>query len=439
MTREEILTVLLRWNPWGRIRRDRTIPRECIEKVKPFKDFRGVVVIKGPRRAGKSTLLYQLMEEFSKETDPKSLLYVNFEDYAFSSERLTPETLETILGVYREEVYQGESSLLFLDEVQNVEDWHRWVRTVIDTGVVKTIFVTGLSSKLLSGELASLLSGRHVDFELFPFSFKEYVIAKGYSFSDKLDLISRKNVYLFLLKDYLTYGGFPEVVMSANEEEVFNKILSQYAEDIVFKDVAARYGLENLKLLKALTKFIAQNVGNRFSIRKMQRYFEDIFDKKSSTSTISTYISYLESVYFCFEVPKFEHSFKRTIKSPVKYYLIDTGLRNVIYPSFSPDRGRLLENAVYLKLRSMYEEIYYWEEKNEVDFVCRKGNDLMLYNVSYVSRESEIKERELRGLVEFPYPAPERYLITWDLYTELSLDGVKIKVLPAYLFLLDAV
>ena len=330
MTRDEILTILLRWNPWGRTKKDRTVPRECIEKVKSFKDYRGVIVIKGPRRAGKSTLLYQLMEELSKEIDPKSFLYVNFEDYAFSSEKLTPETLEAILDVYRQEVYQGENFLLFLDEIQNVEDWHRWVRTVIDTGVVKTIFVTGSSSKLLSGELASLLSGRHVDFELFPFSFKEYAIARGYSFSSRLELISGKNVYLSLLKDYLTYGGFPEVVMSTGEEEVISKILSQYAEDIVFKDVAARYDVGNIKLLKALSKFIAQNIGNRFSIRKMQGYFEDIFGEKSSTSTISAYISYLESAYFCFEVPKFEYSFKKVIRSPVKYYLIDTGLRNVI-------------------------------------------------------------------------------------------------------------
>ncbi len=226
--------------------------------------------------------------------------------------------------------------------------------------------------------------------------------------------------------------------MNIEKGQVVDRILSQYAEDIILKDIVARYSVENTKLLKALSKFIAQNIGNKFSIRKMQRYFENIFEEKSSTSTISTYISYLESAYFCFEVPKFDYSLKKTIKSPVKYYLIDTGLRNTIYPSSSPDRGRLLENAIYLKLRNMYEEIFYWEEKNEVDFVCKKQNDLVLYNVSYVSKESEIKERELKGFVEFPYPTVERYLITWDLYTKLSWNGLKIKALPAYLFLLDS-
>jgi len=436
MIRDEILTVLLRWNLWGRGKRHTTVPRECLGKVKSFKDYHGVVVIKGPRRAGKSTLLYQLMEELSKEVDPRGLLYVNFEDYAFSSERLTPETLETILDVYRQEIYRGEDFFLFLDEIQNVENWHRWIRTVIDSGLIKTIFVTGSSSKLLSGDIATLLTGRHIDFELFPFSFKEYVTARGYNpSSNRVDLISKKDIYLSLFKDYLTYGGFPEVVVNTRDEQIAVSVLSQYAEDIIVKDVVTRYNVGNVRLLKVLSKFIAQNVGNRVSIRRIQRYFEGVFEEKSSTSTISSYITYLESAYFCFEVPRFEYSVKKIIRSPLKYYLIDTGLRNVVYPSPSPDRGRLLENVVYQKLRSMYEEVFYWEGRNEVDFVCKRGNDLYLYNVSYVSRESEINERELKGLVEFPYPVKRRYLITWDLSTELSWNGSKIKAIPGYVFL----
>jgi hypothetical protein len=437
MKREEILSVLIRWNIWGKARKGEAIPRESIQKIVSLKNYHGAIVIKGPRRAGKSTLLYQLMEDFSKGGDPKSLLYVNFEDYAFSSEKLVPAVLESIIDAYKQEVYQGENFLLFLDEIQNVENWHRWIRTAIDSNLAKTIFVTGSSSKLLSGELASFLAGRHVDFELFPFSFREYVTARGYGFTDKFKLISEKNIYLSLLKDYLMYGGFPETVKNTEREEVIGRILSQYAEDIVLKDVVARYSVENVKLLKALSKFIAQNIGNRFSVRRMQKYFENIFAEKSSTSTISNYISYLESAYLCFEVPKFDYSLKELVRSPVKYYLIDTGLRNAIYPSFSPDLGRLLENAVYLKLRNMYEGVYYWEEKNEIDFVCRKGNDLVLYNISYASKESEIKERELKGFIEFPSPVAERYLITWDLYTELVWNDLKIKALPAYLFLLN--
>lgn len=439
MTREEILSVLLRWNVWGETKEKKTFPREYLEKVLSFKDYHGVVLIKGPRRAGKSTLLYQIMEELSNERGSESFLYVNFEDYAFSSEELTPKTLEHIVDVYKQEVYHGKDFLLFLDEIQNVNEWYRWVRTAVDSGLIRTAFVTGSSSKLLSGELATLLTGRHIDFEVLPFSFKEYVAFRGANPTRKLDLIANKDKYISLLVEYLTYGGFPEVVSNVEDKRLVNSILSHYAEDIVLKDVATRYEVENLKLLKILSKLIPQNTGNRLSIRKLQKHFESIFGKSASTTTISNYISYLESAYFCFEVPSFDFSIKKISKKPAKYYLIDTGLRNIISPSFTPDRGRLLENVVYLKLKSMYEEIYYWEGKNEIDFVCKKGKDLVLYNVSYVSQESEVKERELKGFVEFPFPVGERYLITWDLRTEISLDGVKIKAVPAYLFLLDII
>ena len=439
MTREEILSVLLRWNTWGKNREKRTFPREHLKRILSLKDYHGVVVIKGPRRAGKSTLLYQIMEVLSKERETESLLYVNFEDYAFSSEELTPKTLEAIVDVYKQEIYRGNDFLLFLDEIQNVNEWHRWIRTAVDSGLIRTAFVTGSSSKLLSGELATLLTGRHIDFEVLPFSFKEYVAFRGANPTRKLDLIANKDKYISLLVEYLTYGGFPEVVSNVEDKRLVNSILSHYAEDIVLKDVATRYEVENLKLLKILSKLIPQNTGNRLSIRKLQRHFESIFGKSASTTTISNYISYLESAYFCFEVPSFDFSIKKISKKPAKYYLIDTGLRNIISPSFTSDRGRLLENAIYLKLKSMYEEIYYWEGKNEIDFVCKKGKDLVLYNVSYVSQESEVKERELRGFVEFPFPVGESYLITWDLRTEISLDGVKIKAVPAYLFLLEKI
>jgi len=438
MTREEILNILLRWNPWGKVEKRKTIDRDQLKKIKILKDYRGVIVIKGPRRSGKSTLLYQLIEDFSKQRDSRSILYVNFEDYSFSAENLGAEALETIVEVYRQEIYQDNDFLLFLDEIQNVEGWSNWVRTAIDADIVKTIFVTGSSSKILSGELASLLTGRHVDFELLPFSFREYLKARRYSPKDRIELMSKKNMYLNILKDYIIFGGFPEVVLNIDNEFLINKILSQYAEDMILKDVVARYNIVNLKLLKSIAKYLAQNIGNRVTIRKIQRNFEDTFEKKSSTTTISNYISYLEMAYIFFEVHNFDYSIKKTVKSPLKYYIVDPGLRNAMFPSFTPDRGRLLENAVYLKLRNIYEEVFYWMGKNEIDFVCKKGDKFDLYNVSYVSRHEEIDQRELKGLVEFPYDhVDRRYLITWDLSGQLSYDGVNITSIPAYIFLAE--
>lgn len=300
---------------------------------------------------------------------------------------------------------------------------------------MKTIFITGSSSKLLSGEVATLLTGRHLDIELLPFSFKEYLAARGYHPSTKIELLANSGTYLPLLKDYLTFGGFPEIASRESNEQLAYNILSHYVEDIIFKDIVSRYNIQNIKLLKALSKVIAQNISNKISIRKLQRDFENIFGEKSFTSTLSSYIAYLESAYYCFAVQKFDYSVKEITKTPPKYYLVDTGLRNAISPSFTPDRGRLVENAVYLKLRTMYEEIYYWEGRSEIDFVCRNKNTLDLYNVSYVSNENEVSKRELKGLLKFPYAVDGRYIITWDLHKEFSFSGQRIQFINAYIFL----
>jgi len=152
MTREEILAMLLRWNTWGNPKREKTIIRETLNQIKNFANFHGIIAIKGPRRAGKSTLLYQLIESLSTRNDSKKFLYVNLEDYAFSAENLQPEILESVLSVYQQEIYQGNDFMLFLDEIQNVANWDKWLRTCIDSGRIKTVFITGSSSKLLSSE-----------------------------------------------------------------------------------------------------------------------------------------------------------------------------------------------------------------------------------------------------------------------------------------------
>ena len=157
MTREEILAMLLRWNIWGNPKREKTIIRESLNQIKNFANFHGIIVIKGPRRAGKSTLLYQLIEELSIRNDSKKFLYVNFEDYAFSAENLQPEILEAVLSVYQQEIYQENDFMLFLDEIQNLANWDKWLRTCIDSERIKTVFITGSSSKLLSSELATAM------------------------------------------------------------------------------------------------------------------------------------------------------------------------------------------------------------------------------------------------------------------------------------------
>lgn len=438
MNDEEFFEVLLRWNLWGNQQLN-IIPRRVLSQIKPFMDYHGAIVIQGPRRAGKSTLLYLIIQNLMKEIAPERCLYINFEDYTLSSLELTPSTIQRLLEVYGEKVYSGEDFFLFLDEVQNVKDWHRWVRTFLDTHHNNTVFISGSSSKLLSSELAGLLTGRHVVFETLPFSFSELVINQGYS-TDSIYIRKNKNAIKGLLAEYMRFGGFPEVVLRRpiNESRA-RRILTQYAEDILFKDISTHYNVLNMKLLKFVSLFLAQNSGCKLSIRGLQKVIEAEFGEKSSTTTIANYIQYLEEAYMSFEVRHFDYSIKRAIRRPSKYYMVDTGLRNAMCGSLTPDRGKLLENVVYLYLRTIYDDVFYWSGKREIDFVCREGKEIDLYNITYVSDVNEISVRELEGFLEFPSgkAVRKRYLITWDLQRTITHKNITIEAIPAYVLLLQ--
>jgi hypothetical protein len=438
MNKEELFEILLRWNLWGNLNLD-FYPREILNKIGSFLDFHGVKIIQGPRRAGKSSLLYLIMNNLLKDIPDKRFLYINFEDYALSSTELNPTTLDKFINIYGERVYSGNDYFLFLDEIQNVKNWHNWVRTFIDTHNRGDIFISGSSSKLLNSEMAPLLTGRHINFEVLPFSFREFIKVRGLK-TDGINLSKNKNILKSNLNEYIKYGGFPEValVRSVNEYRA-NQILSQYANDILFKDISLRYGILNMRILKYISLYLSQNNGCATSIRGLQNSIESEFGNKSSTTTISNYLEYLMESYMIFEVKHFDYSIKKMIRKPVKYYFVDTGLRNAMWTSFTQDKGRLLENIVFLKLRSLYDEIYYWKGKKEIDFVCIKGRNLDLYNVSDVSDKKEIAKRELESFSDFPdgKTINKRYLITWDYEGKIEHNGLTIEALPAYKFLLS--
>ncbi|WP_386688632.1 ATP-binding protein [Lonepinella sp. MS14437] len=341
-------------------------PRKMLSQIHLLPDF--VLVVSGIRRSGKSTLLAQLIDN-QQEND---YLFLNFD---------TPQLFNFEFNDFAllDEIMQENTALstLYFDEIQVIEGWEVYVRGKLDQGY--QVVVTGSNASLLSRELGTKLTGRHISRELFPFSFVE--------FCEYLEL--EKNSQS--VNDYLTLGGFPQYLHWRDEE-----ILTSLLNDILYRDIVVRFGIRDEQSMKRLVLFLAGNVGNLISANKLKQSLE-----VKSTSTVQEYLNYLEQAYLIQLVPKFSYSYKSQLVNPRKVYFIDNGLQQAISPSFTQDNGRKLENAVFGELRRQYQEIYYYNENNkECDFVvCQNNQPILLLQVCW-QLTTENQEREQNGLLD---------------------------------------
>lgn len=361
------------------------------------------LIISGIRRCGKSTLLHQLL----KDKYPDAF-YLNFEDPRLYDLELNDFTrLDEVIS-------EGESRELLFDEIQVVEGWERYIRQKLDEGF-KTI-ITGSNASLLSSELGTKLTGRHITKELFPFSWKEFCEFKSTEFSGES------------LMTYMETGGFPEYVKSENDD-----VLHQLFEDILVRDIAVRYGVRDVKTLQRLALYLISNVGNLVTGNKMRSLFGI-----GATSTVMEYFSYLEQTWLLHFIPKFSYSFRKQSINPRKVYAIDTGLVNVNSKSFSDDYGRILENLVYLHLRRKYKQIYYFSEKGECDFVAvEKEEAAEIVQVCYELNPDNL-DRELNGLFEALvfFDKEEGLIITQKQNDRFERNGKVAKVVPCHQYFL---
>jgi len=353
------------------------------------------LIISGIRRCGKSTLLRQLMQR-----DSTNIVYLNFEDprlatFDFSDfERL---------GKYAE---NSRINHFYLDEIQNIPHWENFVRFKLDEGYKVTL--TGSNASLLSKELGTKLTGRHITKELFPFSYTEY-----------LEFTNQEN-NAEALRKYMLKGGFPEYLSSENEE-----ILSQVFNDILLRDIAVRHQLKQIQIIRSLAVYILSNSGNPMSANALRKQFE-----VASTSTINEYLNYLQDSYLFQSIQKFSYSLKVQQVNPKKWYAIDTGLITVNSRSFTPDYGRLLETLVFLHLRRNYTEIFYFAEKKECDFVVFKNSKIQsVIQVCYEINATN-KHREIEGLTQAMdfFQLPTGYIITFDQQDTMTDAGKKIEI-----------
>ncbi len=369
--------------------------RKLGKSIKLSADF--ILVITGIRRCGKSTMMHQIIEKTKSEFG-----YFQFEDpRIFGFDVNDFPKLEGALG--NVEYY-------FFDEIQNIENWELFIRKLHNKK--RKICITGSNASLLSKELGTRLTGRNIQIELFPFSFSEFCSFKNLEFN---------NVSFI---QYLEIGGFPDYVKKPKVE-----YLQQLFRDLLFRDIIVRYGIRNAQIVEALALYLISNVGKEYSLNNLKKIFN-----VGSVNSIADYIAWFEDSYILFPISKFSWSLKAMSVNPKKIYTIDTGFAQANSLSFSADKGRLLENSVFIQLRRFFKEIYYFKEKYECDFVVKERNTVtQIIQVCY-NLNTDNMAREINGLKEAMafFELKTGTIVTLNQKDDFSEKGYKIKVIPAH-------
>lgn len=421
---------LSEWNPWWE---DTAILEELKGKPRPYYQqllesihIKEITILTGVRRCGKSTLLYQMIDHLLKKgIKTYQILFVNLED-----KKLTNDPLDAIYASYREHMNVDEPAYIFLDEIHRKEGWESWMRKKYDLKTKNKFIISGSCSHLLKKEYSTLLTGRNLTFEVFPLSFKEFLLFKGVPIHEanvRKGVLLEKTKFSIAkyLREYISLGGFPEVFFKEKDFKI--KLLEQYFDDILYKDIIDRYTLDAQKA-KDLALFLITNITSSISLRNLRNSL------KLSYDTIKRYLSYYRESFLFFTLDHFSYSLKEQKTLPSKVYCVDHGLRNSVAFTFSKDEGKLVENLLFIELRRRGKEIYYWRDKGEIDFVIKSEDQkLTAMNVSYTD---EIPEREVRSLIEFKNEfgsrVKELLLLTYD--TEKITNG--ITYIPVWKFLL---
>ncbi len=399
-------------------KKERGIARESLNKVKEYLNLPHSIVISGIRRVGKSTLLTQIMDNFYKG----NTYYFNFED-----ERLLNFEVSDFNHLYElfVELF-GQHKVFFFDEIQNVNGWEMFTRRMIDRGF--KFFLTGSNASLLSKELGAKLTGRYLSIGLYPFSFDEFLRFKGYNITEKSLLLTEERAEIKrFFNEYLQHGGMPEYLRYKDID-----ILKKVYDDIIYRDIVTRYDIKEVKSLRELALYFMSNPGTLFSYNKLKEFLG-----LGSVNTTKSYVEYMENSFIIFTVNLFSSSLKQQVQAFKKVYCLDTGLAEVISFQFSRNRGRFLENLVFIELKRRGEEIYYHKtrESLEVDFLIKKGREVeCLIQVCMSLSLPEVKERELKALVcgLKELNLHHGLILTEDEEDEMAVENKRVSIKPVY-------
>ncbi len=386
--------------------------REILDSIIDKLELRQIHVLKGIRRSGKTTLFKLIINHLLETNNSKGILYINLDDPYFTELYSDSKHLYKLLEL-SEKITGVKVQYLFLDEVQNVEKWEKFVKSIYDNEVVKKIFITGSNSSLLDGEYATLLSGRYIQDRITAPSFSE--ILNINHIDSRLELLDRKSEVLKIVDNMMEFGSFFEVLKETKHKR---EIILSYYETIIFKDCIANNNLRDAKTFKEITNFIISNSSNLYSYNSLSKA------TGINDNSIKEYIRVLEDSYLCSEIKHYSYSIKEQIRSKKKIYINDNGFLAQTAFRFSKNLGSTFENLVYTEFVKMGYGIYFYNKDFECDFICKKDNSLIAVQVCY-ELTAQNRERELNGLVKLKIDVDRKLLITYN-QNENSSSGIEV-------------
>ena len=431
--KNDIFRILADWNFWENSQDTGFLRPAPVAGLKELIKTGQIAVVTGPRRAGKSFVLKQTaLALIEAGTPKKDVLLVNLEDPRFPA--LDVELLTRIFETYVEFMAPGKKPYLFLDEIQEVDGWEKWVNYMRELGKAH-IVISGSNAKLLSRELGTLLTGRHADLNLFPLSFGEFLSFKGIVIEGDAGLEVKKTGLLKCLKEYLDFGAYPEVVLTESKKT----LLFAYYDDVVAKDLIRRFKIRKAEALKSVIRFYMSNISTLTTYSSMEKFIQ------VSADTIEKFSGYLEQSYLLFFLKRFSFKVKEQEKSPRKVYSVDTGLANAIGFRNSENAGRAAENAVFLALKRRQGlnpglELYYWKDEyhKEVDFVLKDNLKVtQLIQVCWNMDAPKTREREIKNLLKAAavFKEADLLVISEELEGEEKFGDKTIKYTPLWKWL----
>lgn len=435
MDKNQFLRILSDWNFWETDLDVGTERSGYLARFESLLKTNQVTVVTGARRSGKSYLMRQMVRRLiDSGTDKKGTLFINFEDPRLP--RLDARLLQDIYETYREYLNPQGKPYIFLDEIQEVAGWEKWVRTMHELQKAR-IVVSGSNAHLLSREMSGLLTGRHLDLTVFPLSFEEFLSFREKGPKTPFSVTEKESTTRRLFREYLEFGGFPEVVV---RQEQRAEILLTYLGDILKRNIVQRYQIRKKEALNELARYYFSNIGHPITFNSLEKALT------ISADTVKKFSSYLETAYLFFFLKRFSWKVKEQEKSARKVYTIDNGLMNTAGFRFSQNTGFTMENLVFLQLRREQAgnpglELYYWKDFKgwEVDFVLKEnGKVTTLIQVCQRLDNIQTRKRELRSLekAKEELGAEKSVILTEDYEgAEKSASGGEVRFVPLWKWL----
>jgi len=428
--------VLAEWNPWWARKPDfKLVDRDIRADITGWLKRKEIVAIVGVRRSGKTSLFKLIIAGLLKDVDAKNIFFIKGDDERVRRDNFISDAIDS----YRELMNPKGKVYVFVDEVQEIPGWDATLKRMYDLELQTKFFISGSNFSMLKEDLSFKLAGRCAYFDVYPFSFKEFLMISGMDIKNKAGLLLGKQEIAHHLLAYMEFGGFPEVVLEKDAQKK-GQLLQFYFDTIVYRDIIRRREIRSPAKMERMISYFLQNIANLANFSKVAKLVS------LSTDSIGEYVRYLQDSFFLFAVPLFAFSVKKQEINMKKMYCVDTGLRNVGGFRFSQDYGRLMENMAFIELRRRasarpLSKVFYWSDRtHEVDFVVKEGVKVsQLIQVCGDFGSDEVRIREIEGLKKAmkELKLQQAIIITKNEEQKLNVDDKTVKVIPLWKWLLE--